>query len=337
MPLISLWDSTPDTVSEFTIEQVVATAGDGNLRDDTLCSRELREYLAQVDSEKLSEYVERCLGSSFAKSGMVLQDLVNELGRRLDYKVVNGRYQGTPKSIGFDGMWTTTDGSSIVVEVKTTDAYRISLDTIAGYRNRLIDEQKITASSSILLVVGRGDTGDLEAQVRGSRHAWDIRLISTDALIKLVSIKESAEGIETGQKIRSLLTPMEYTRLDPMIEVMFAATKDVEAASDLPAEDEVAQSIPVGAEASTRSLTERSQIQGKRDIILTEIGKRQRTNLIRRTAALYWSADHSLRVACTISKRYARGYPYWHAYHPSWDGFLSEGPRFHTWCLGAWI
>jgi len=66
---------------------------------------------------------------------------------------------------------------------------------------------------------GPRDTGELEAQVRGSRHAWDIRLISADALVKLTQLKENTEGTETGRKIRSLLTPMEYTRLDQMIDV----------------------------------------------------------------------------------------------------------------------
>ncbi len=68
--------------------------------------------------------------------------------------------------------------------------------------------------SSVLIVVGREDTGELEAQVRGSRHAWDMRLISADALIKLVELKEGAGDPETGRKICSLLAPMEYTRLD---------------------------------------------------------------------------------------------------------------------------
>lgn len=75
MPLISLWTSNPAAVGEFTIEQVVATAGDGSLRDGSLCSKELQEYLAQVPSDKLASYVEQCLSSRFEKSGMVLQDL----------------------------------------------------------------------------------------------------------------------------------------------------------------------------------------------------------------------------------------------------------------------
>ena len=66
-----------------------------------------------------------------------------------------------------------------MVEVTTTDAYRIDLETLAGYRRGLIASGQITEpESSMLIVVGRKDTGDLEAQIRGSRHAWDIRLVS---------------------------------------------------------------------------------------------------------------------------------------------------------------
>lgn len=80
MPLLALWSSNPAAISLFTIEQVVATAGSGELRDNSDCSEELREYLSQTTTVKLAEYVERCLVAHFPKSGMVLQDLVNELG-----------------------------------------------------------------------------------------------------------------------------------------------------------------------------------------------------------------------------------------------------------------
>jgi hypothetical protein len=198
MPLIALWSSNAAAIGQFTIEQVVATAGDGNLKDNSDCSFELREYLSQVPSTKLADYIDRCLTAHFPKSGMVLQDLVNELGRRLDYKATNGRYQGTVNAIGFDGIWVSPEGHTIVLEVKTTDAYRISLDTIATYREKLIAAERFTPPSSILIVVGREDTGELEAQVRGSRHAWDMRLISADALIKLVQLKSPFESAQAA-------------------------------------------------------------------------------------------------------------------------------------------
>jgi hypothetical protein len=83
MPLLSLWDSNPHAIGEFTIEQVVTAAGDGNLKDGSECSRELRQFLAQIPSEKIAKYIDHCLTNRFDKGGVVLQDLVNELGAGL--------------------------------------------------------------------------------------------------------------------------------------------------------------------------------------------------------------------------------------------------------------
>jgi len=258
---------------------------------------------------------------------MVLQDLVNELGRRLDYRVTNGRYQGTANAIGFDGIWVSPEGHTIVTEVKTTDAYRISLDTIAGYREKLIAAETIAGESSILIVVGRQDTGELEAQIRGSRHAWDIRLISADALIKLIKLKENSDDPETVRKIRSVLAPVEYTRLDKLVDVMFTTATDVEPI--FADEQEEARSEPVDTkQPGVWEFTDASLLQLKRDEIIAAASKSLGAPLVKKTRALFWSSDHAVRVVCTISKRYdRRGYPYWYAYHPQWDEFLSEGEK----------
>lgn len=203
MPLIALWKSAPAAVADMTIKQIVGNAGNGQLLDHSACSAELREYVGKIPSADLGRYVEQCLASPFDKSGMVLQDLVNELGRRLEYGVEDGRYQGVAGAIGFDGLWKSPEQHAIVVEVKTTDAYRISLDTIATYRAKLAEAGKIGPSSSVLIVVGRQDTGELEAQVRGSRHAWDVRLISAEALVTLVRLKENTEAPDRTPGARS--------------------------------------------------------------------------------------------------------------------------------------
>ncbi len=331
MPLLDLWSSNPTAIGQFSIEQIVAAAGSGDLRDNSDCAKELREYLSQVGSQKLADYIDRCLVSHFSKSGSVLQDLVNELGRRLDYKVTNGRYQGTSNAIGFDGIWISPEGHTLIVEVKTTDAYRISLDTIVGYRDKLLRDGQIAPPCSALIVVGREDTGELEAQIRGSRHAWDMRLISADALIKLVHLKENAEGTETGRKIRSLLVPREYTRLDEMIDVMFTTAKDVEsvaAVEDSAGEEPAVTTVRSQKAKSGWKFTDSASLEGKRGQIVAALGRRERVPLIKKSRALYWSADHQTRAAFTVSKRYARkGAHYWYVWHAQWDEFLAEGKR----------
>ncbi|MCB1849263.1 MAG: hypothetical protein KDI83_00460, partial [Gammaproteobacteria bacterium] len=282
MPLLSFWDSNPEATDKLSIQQIVGTAGDGKLRDNSQCSEELRQYLQQVSSDKLAEYLDQCLADSFIDSGLVLQDLVNELGRRLDFSVTNGAYQGKKGAIGNDGLWVAPEGNSVVVEVKTTDAYRISLDTLAEYRRKLHDANEIVGKSSILLVVGRKDTGEIEAQVRGSRHAWDVRLISSDALISLVRLKENSEEKETATKIRSVLVPMEYTRLDALVDVMFTTAKDVESAVE--AEPETGDDADTSPKSKgTWEFTDSQLLQQKREDIITAVAEKLDTKLIRKS------------------------------------------------------
>ncbi len=194
MALIDLWRGSPDQLSAKHVQQIVAFAGDGKLGDGNPASVEFRTFLGQVSSAILMRYATECLTDSFSSSGLVLQDTVNEIGLRLGFLVTHGRYRGVAGQLGFDGLWESADDHGLVVEVKTTDAYRIDLNTLADYRRGLIKSGKLSEEhSSILIVVGRQDTGDLEAQIRGSRHAWDVRLISTEALMSLLAVKEELE------------------------------------------------------------------------------------------------------------------------------------------------
>lgn len=258
----------------------------------------------------------------------MLQDLVNELGRRLEYDVINGRYSGVVGQIGFDGLWSVPGQPAVVVEVKTTDAYRISLDTLVSYRDKLAQAQQCAADASILIVVGRQDTGELEAQIRGSRHAWDVRLISAEALLRLVEVKETTGQADTDEKIRGLLRPTEYTRLDALVDVVFSATKDVETLVDVggrpTVEDEEGTETPKPLQPY--DFTSPADLNQKRGKIIGAWSKRLNAPLIAKSRALFWSGDHASRAICTISKRYVKlpGRPYWYAYHPAWREFLVE-------------
>lgn len=226
--LMSLLKNDPATLYKKDISQLVAMCGNGKLTDGSECSAELREYLHIAKSEHLFAYADTCLTEKAEKSekgGLILQDVVNELGRRLEYEVEFGLYQRKSNAIRNDGLWRDKEGHAIVVEVKTTDVYNIKLDTVAEYRSQLIDSKKISSSSSILFVIGRQDTGGLEEQVRGSRHAWDVRIIGVEALMQLVSLKEKSESASV-EKIHELLIPFEYTRLDKIIGIAFTVAED---------------------------------------------------------------------------------------------------------------
>ncbi len=324
MPLIAFWKSERNAVQGMTIKQLTSIAGEGKPTDSSICQNELRLFFKEVPTDFLATYGDYCLEPGFENSGYVLQDIVNELGRRLDYAVENGRYRGSSGAIGFDGIWEDPDKYSIVIEVKTTDAYRISLETVTGYRQKLINSKRISENSSILIVVGRTDSGELEAQVRGSKHAWDVRIIGIDSLISLVRVKESAENPETIQKIKTLLMPVEYTRLDNLIDVVFATAKDIRDTVEEFVEDDIGNGVKI---THRNDRTSNQVISETRDATIQSISERLDQPLLKRTRTLFNSPDGKTRVACSVSKRYERPgvVKYWYAYHKGWHQFLEEG------------
>jgi hypothetical protein len=328
MPLLDLWHSARETVESMPLNQLLANAGDGRLKDGSDASTEFRTFIKKVPSRLLEEYCDFALSCAIQDGGLALQDLVNEVGRRLEFSVVFGRYRGVSNTeeIGFDGLWTDPNGDAIVVEVKTTDAYRISLDTVAKYRENILESGKVTGSVSILYVVGRSDTGELEAQIRGSRYAWDVRLISIDALLKLLQIKESTEEEQTLSKIRKCLEPVEYTRIDSIVDLIFTATKDAEFAQT----DDPDPRIEEKPEQAPRrqEQTPRAVIEERRSELVRAVSRDSNTSLVAKRKALFWSDDEKFRICCVVSKRYEQGTrTYWYALHEPWLDFLAAGDQ----------
>jgi hypothetical protein len=320
MPLLSFWKSNREEVLKLNVEQILSNAGDGNLRDANVCSQELRQFFKACPSDCLFGYARHCLERSFEKSGLVLQDIVNELGRRLDFDVENGLYQGKRTSIGFDGIWKVKDEPALIVEIKTTDYVTISLDKLITYREKLTANDHVSRASSVLIIVGREDTGALEAQVRGSRYAWEMRLISIEALIKLVQIKEKSDDPISLLQIRQLLQPFEYTKIDKIIDVIFTTAADVEN------QQTTEQESPADEGTYRQERTEPELINAKRQQAVDAFAISKGKELIKRSRTLYWSPDKEFRVCCAVSKKYDKDYqPYWYAYYPKWDDFLAEG------------
>lgn len=226
--ILEIYKQNKQLILDKSIRQVLSFAGDGKLRNNNETCQEFRELLSVIPTEYLVKYANECLDDKFDDSGLVLQDIINQAGKRLDFKVEYGLYQGSKNTIGYDGIWDLNQENSIIVEVKTTDAYRINLDHIYNYKRKLVEQKRISETSSILIIVGRKDTGDLEAQIRGSRYGWDFRLISVDSLMKLVQLKEKLDDEKTIKQISEILRPLEFTRLDKLIEIIFETTQDIQ-------------------------------------------------------------------------------------------------------------
>ncbi|MHA2055174.1 MAG: hypothetical protein ACW99F_16465 [Candidatus Hodarchaeales archaeon] len=305
MSLTELWTKSPQQLRDKHIRQIITFAGSGKLRDGNDASKEFRKFLSHVPSAFLSRYSNDCLTDTFNESGLALQDIINQVGKRLGFSVKNGCYRSSSTNIGHDGLWQAPDGDAIIVEVKTTDAYRINLDTIANYRRSLIKSGEINSeNSSILIVVGRDDTGGLEAQIRGSKYAWDIRLISIDALLRLMDLKEEVEHPQIVQKIRDILVPQEYTKVDGIIDIVFSAAEEVR-------QDETIE-------------TEKTKKKPKfipvkfHDECIARIKPHLKSILVKRSRSTYMAPDESLAVICAVSREHKYGHDqaYWFAFHP---------------------
>ena len=319
MSLLELFKRDPAQFAAKHLQQIIAFAADGKLGDGTAASAELRDFLAHVPSSELSRFAGQCLTEGFADSGFALQDIVNEIGSRLGLKVEHGRYRGSKNVSGHDGIWRTTDKRAIVVEVKTTDAYRIDLDSIAGYRERLAEEGHVDQErSSLLIIVGRQDTGGLEAQVRGSKHAWITRLLSVDALLRMLQTKEELEDHLILRRLQAILIPHDFTKLDEVVDLMFAAVEEARGEPALP------------EPRTTKTTAKKEQKTPRRPAAfhvgcISRIEEHLGISLQQLSRSSYQTKDGDTRVCCAVSKYYQRGKRYWFAFHPAQHAFLEGG------------
>ena len=322
--ITDIWVNSKGTFDSKSLAQILSFTGDGKLKDNNTTSKEFRELLEQVPSSLLRQFADNCLVEKFEDSGFALQDIINQIGSRLGFVVENGLYRGKQNDIGYDGIWTSNEGHSLVLEVKTTDAYRINLDIIAEYRRKLIEEQRISKeNSSILIVVGRQDTGDLEAQIRGSRHAWDIRLLSTDSLIKLLTLKETLNDTKTIQQINELLKPREYTRIDKLIELIFLTSKDLQLTEPENTEIEEIEEQPNEKKRRNSSKEKTTPVNFHEECV-AKIQKKLGINLIKQSRISYTNKDKTIGLTCAISKPHKQGQheKFWFAFHPYQNDFL---------------
>jgi hypothetical protein len=316
MSILDLWEQSKEQVKDKHVQQVISFSGDGQLKDGNVTCDEFRAFLSAIPSELLQKYADQCLNDSFTGSGYALQDVINQVGERLGFEVSYGRYRGSQRYIGNDGLWKFPDGHHLVVEVKTTDAYRIDLNTVMGYRKSLIKEDMISENeSSILIVVGRKDTGDLEAQIRGSRFAWDIRLISVDALMRLMFLKQEVEDPRIVKRIYDILIPREFTKLDEIVEILFSTAEDIKEVE------------PDGDEDETKG--PKFHPVSFHDSCVTKIESHLSRTFIKKTRATFTTSDNAIALVCAVSKEHLKGgIPgYWFAFHPHQKEFLEKSEK----------
>lgn len=331
VPMIETLLANPNELFAKNLDQIIRFCGDGSLKDGSTASVEFRRVLNAAPDEVLERFATTCLTDGFKDSGFALQDVMNELARRLGFRVEFGRYRGRRGDLSPDGVWYEPSSQfALVVEVKTTDAYRIALDRLSEFRVDTCHRMGIDIDqSSTLVIVGRNDTGEFEAQIRGSRHAWSTRLVSVDALFNVLKLVETVEDDRTIARVCEVLRPREYTRVDRIIDLAFAAAVDVReaeqaeeehphrTASDSPSAvlgDEAGSSpVPDVVSGQTRSTPATIAQYRARAIGLVE--KYQDRVLVKKSKTI-WASESGQVVLVMYSKLHERDQAYWYGYHP---------------------
>jgi len=308
----------PSQVKGKSITQIVTMLADGKLTDTGQTAPAFRDFLNNCRIDQLESYISQMVAE--ASDGKIFQDIVNTIGKKIGFDVLHGLYQGKKNAIGFDGFWSHK-GLNLVIECKTTDAYRISTKTLLGYSNQLKEEKGLRVAPPILLVVGRVDTGDIEAQIRGSRADDRISVIGVESLLSLAKAAVELSDGPAADSLRNILLPQDYTRLDDLTALITNVINEAQQTSQDQVEADESAFVktsdkkPENAYMNAQSLTDQlrssmviSSIQslGK----LEKASSRSRAQFVTKGGEIYFFL---------ASKRYSDTYQhFWYSIQHSW-------------------
>ena len=326
--LVGHWRSNRPFFDGKGLRQIIPLAGSGQLGDDTDSTRQFRGFLAESPLSDLARYADECLKGvkdkkrRFPDAWLALQDIVNETGVRIGFSVESGRYSGLPGQSGHDGLWRVDDDPrALIVEVKTTDAYRLSLDaSVAAYRKLLAQEGRVDKENTLfLVVVGRENTGELEDQIRGSRYAWECRMISVDALMRLAKLREEIDSPDAARQIREILFPREFTKLDAIVDALFFTAEDSKQSAP-------PESIGLSGEVPP---SRTGAILAFQDGCVDVAGARLGLNFVRRARSFYSAASGKAGVLCFVSRFHENRRMYWYTVYADQREAFAVLPEMH--------
>jgi len=164
----------------------------------------IKDMAKTLDLERLKTWIGCCIENSSSNKSyaFLLQELVNILGSKLGFEV-----SGSWKEKGPDGLWKFGK-TSIIVETKASSFY-FNFGTIANY----IKSKKATSA----IAVSSEFADDKIAAVKGG-YAANVRLITTDSLLKLAELRE--KDVISTESVVDLLVPQETIKLDGLVEVI---------------------------------------------------------------------------------------------------------------------
>jgi hypothetical protein len=131
----------------------------------------------------------------------------------------------------------------------------------------------------------------------------------------MLRLKEEVEDPSIARRIHEILIPCEFTRLDQIIEIAFAAVEDVRAEGS---EDEGGDEGSEGKKFTPVAF--HVQCINRLEGVL-------KVSLVRHSRASFVSPDGTVRLLCLVSRFHSKSKCYWFAFHPYQDDFLSAAPK----------
>ncbi|MDQ2817378.1 MAG: hypothetical protein M3T49_04095 [Candidatus Eremiobacteraeota bacterium] len=143
-----------------------------------------------------------------------------------------------------------------------------------------------------------------------------MRLISVDALIRLMKIKEEVEDPGTRARIHHVLLPRDFIRLDGVVDLLFSTAEEVTRDDTAPPGERM-DSEPALATISKKKTSKFTPV-AFHEACAARISQHLGSTLIKRSRAMFSSPDERVAVLCAVSRAHGppRRSSYWFAFHP---------------------
>ncbi len=119
-------------------------------------------------------------------------------------------------------------------------------------------------------------------------------MLSIEALTKLLDLRETVNDNKVLNQINEILKPVEYTRLDKLIDLLFITSQDNQINIE-----EVIEEISTNKNENT---TERSLPVNYHDECIQVMSKTLNKTFIKQSKSAYLSSDNLTALTCAISK-----------------------------------
>jgi hypothetical protein len=150
-----------------------------------------------------------------------------------------------------------------------------------------------------------------------------------------MKIRQDLDSPSVEDRIRAVLIPREYTRVDEIIDLVFSTTEEIQDILEA-APDELTGEDDAEPASGEKEAKERERPVSFNLACVERIGKFLNVELSKQSRVIFGDLDSGLKITCAVSKEYnnAGGLGYWFAFHQHQLEKLSEAPSAYA-CFGC--